>query len=129
MHDIPLVAHFHDTRGLGLANVVAALGSLAHKFDTALARLRGCPFASGASGNIATEDIVHMCETMGLSTVIDLYSLIKLRGNFARWLPDKALEGRLSTAGISRTFTQTTSRIYTIYTFLISVLRSHWSQP
>lgn len=114
VQDVPLVGHFHDTRGLGLANVVAALDSGVQKFDTSLAGLGGCPFAPGASGNIATEDTVNMCETMGLRTGIDLYALMQLRKRFSLWLPDEALEGRMIKAGISSTFTQTRSRVHSI---------------
>ena len=103
--NIPLTAHFHDTRGLGLANVVAALDAGVRKFDAALAGLGGCPFAPGASGNIATEDTVYMLETLGLRTGINLEKLMKLRENFALWLPNEQLQGRLGNAGVARTFT------------------------
>jgi hydroxymethylglutaryl-CoA lyase len=73
-----LTLHFHNTRGLGLANVLAAFEAGARRFDAALGGLGGCPFAPGASGNICTEDLVNMCEEMGIETGIDLPSLIEL---------------------------------------------------
>ncbi len=102
--DVPLAAHFHDTRGMGLANVLAALEIGIVKFDAALAGLGGCPFAPGATGNIATEDVVYMLEDMGFHTGIDINALLRLREDFAHWLPDEPLQGRLDTAGIARTF-------------------------
>ena len=73
-----LTLHFHNTRGLGLANVLAACDAGARRFDAALGGLGGCPFAPGASGNICTEDLVHMCGEMGIPTGIDLPKLIAL---------------------------------------------------
>ena len=73
-----LTLHFHNTRGLGLANVLAAYEAGARRFDASLGGLGGCPFAPGASGNICTEDLVHMCEEMGIPTGIDLPALIAL---------------------------------------------------
>lgn len=78
-----LTLHFHDTRGLGLANVLAAHRVGARRFDGSLGGLGGCPFAPGASGNICTEDAVAMAEAMGMTTGIDLTALIDL----ARTLP------------------------------------------
>ena len=101
---IPVTAHFHDTRGMGLANVAAALAAGVRKFDAALAGLGGCPFAPGASGNIATEDTVYMLEAMGLSTGVDWDALMRLRAGFAEWLPGETLQGRLGVAGAARTF-------------------------
>ena len=72
-----LGCHFHDTRAMGLANVYAALEAGVRKFDAAIAGLGGCPFAPGASGNVATEDVVMMLEQMGLDTGIDLDRLMK----------------------------------------------------
>lgn len=66
-----LCGHFHDTQGMGLANTWAALGCGIRRFDAAIGGLGGCPFAPGASGNLATEDIVHMLEGCGVSTGID----------------------------------------------------------
>jgi hydroxymethylglutaryl-CoA lyase len=73
-----LTLHFHNTRGLGLANVLAAYEVGARRFDAALGGLGGCPFAPGASGNICTEDLVNMCDEIGIPTGIDLQKLIAL---------------------------------------------------
>jgi hydroxymethylglutaryl-CoA lyase len=73
-----LTLHFHNTRGLGLVNVLAAYEAGARRFDAALGGLGGCPFAPGASGNICTEDLVNMCEQIGIPTGIDLERLIAL---------------------------------------------------
>jgi hydroxymethylglutaryl-CoA lyase len=72
-----LSCHFHDTRAMGLANVYAAITAGIRKFDASIAGLGGCPFAPGASGNVATEDVVMMLEQMGFSTGIDMALLIK----------------------------------------------------
>ncbi|MFT2092776.1 hydroxymethylglutaryl-CoA lyase [Paraglaciecola sp. 2405UD69-4] len=72
-----LSCHFHDTRAMGLANVYAAVEAGIRKFDASIAGLGGCPFAPGASGNVATEDVVMMVEQMGFSTGIDMPLLIK----------------------------------------------------
>ncbi len=101
---VPLAAHFHDTRGMGLANVAAALDPGVRKFDAALAGLGGCPFAPGATGNIATEDTVYMLEAMGLGTGIDFEALLDVRRQIAEWLPNEALHGHLGAAGVARTF-------------------------
>lgn len=69
---IPPVLHLHDTRGLGLANLMAALACGVVQFDTAMAGMGGCPFVTGAAGNIATEDTVYLLESMGISTGIDI---------------------------------------------------------
>lgn len=69
--ETPIVLHLHDTRGLGLANVVAALESGVNRFDTSLGGMGGCPFIPGATGNIATEDAVHLFESLGIATGID----------------------------------------------------------
>ena len=97
--ELPLAAHFHDTRGLGLANVMAALGAGARRFDSALGGLGGCPFAPGASGNIATEDTVHLFDRLGIDSGIDLDTLLEVRKQLAEWLPGEKLEGRLFGAG------------------------------
>ncbi len=69
---IPVILHFHDTRGLGLTNVLAAMQCGVTCFDTALAGMGGCPFVPGAAGNIATEDTVHLMHAMGVATGIDI---------------------------------------------------------
>lgn len=73
-----LTLHFHNTRGLGLANVLAAYEAGARRFDAALGGLGGCPFAPGASGNICTEDLVNLCDEVGIPTGIDLEKLLAL---------------------------------------------------
>jgi hydroxymethylglutaryl-CoA lyase len=74
--DVPLNLHFHNTRGAGLANVVAALQLGVADFDASVGGLGGCPYAPGASGNVATEELVHMVEDMGVDTGIDLDAMI-----------------------------------------------------
>ena len=76
--DMVFTAHFHNTRGMGLANVLAALQAGIDRFDASLGGLGGCPFAPGASGNVCTEDLVHMFEAMGHDTGVDLAMLIEL---------------------------------------------------
>ncbi|SAL21472.1 hydroxymethylglutaryl-CoA lyase [Caballeronia peredens] len=93
-----LTLHFHNTRGLGLANVLAAYGAGARRFDAALGGLGGCPFAPGASGNICTEDLVNMCDEMGIPTGVDLQTLIAL----SRTLPalvGHEVSGQVAKAG------------------------------
>lgn len=75
---LSLTLHVHNTRGMGLANVMAAWQAGILQFDTALGGLGGCPFAPGASGNVCSEDVVHMFEEMGVSTGVDLDALIRL---------------------------------------------------
>lgn len=76
--DTPLTLHFHNTRGLGLANILTAYQSGAVRFDTALGGLGGCPFAPGATGNVCTEDVVHMWDAMSVETGVDLACVIGL---------------------------------------------------
>jgi len=99
---VPLAAHFHDTRGLGLANVMAAFEAGVRRFDAALGGLGGCPFAPGASGNIATEDTVHLFDRLGVATGINLDRLLDVRGRLVDWLSEERLEGRLFGAGPAR---------------------------
>ncbi len=75
--DVPLNLHFHNTRGTGLANVLAALELGVDDFDASVGGLGGCPYAPGASGNIATEELVHMVEDMGVGTGVDLAAMIE----------------------------------------------------
>ena len=96
--------HLHDTMGLGLANALAGLEEGIREFDAALAGLGGCPFAPGASGNIVTEDLVFMLESMGFSTGIDLERLIATRAMLHEGLPAEPLRGQVSRAGIPRTY-------------------------
>jgi hydroxymethylglutaryl-CoA lyase len=81
--DVPLTLHFHNTRGMGLANVVAALEAGAVSFDSSLGGIGGCPFAPGATGNICTEDLVHMLHACAIDTGVDLDSMLAI----ARDLP------------------------------------------
>ena len=71
-----LACHFHDTRALGLANVYAAIESGVRSFDSSVGGLGGCPFAPGAKGNVATEDVVMLCESMGFATGVDMTALL-----------------------------------------------------
>jgi hydroxymethylglutaryl-CoA lyase len=98
------VAHFHDTRGLGLANVVAVLKLGITAFDACLAGIGGCPHAPGASGNVSTEDLVFMLEDMGIATDIDVNHLLALRKQLACWLDGETLHGTLWRAGLPKTF-------------------------
>ena len=79
--DVKFTMHFHNTRGMGLANAVAALEAGMLHFDASLAGLGGCPFAPGASGNICTEDTVHMFEQMGYDTGVKLDLLLEIAGD------------------------------------------------
>ncbi|MGH7076668.1 MAG: hydroxymethylglutaryl-CoA lyase, partial [Acetobacteraceae bacterium] len=96
--------HLHDTMGLGLANALSGLEAGIRRFDAALAGLGGCPFAPGASGNIVTEDLVFMLESMGFATGIDLSRLIAARAALHDGLPDEPLHGQVPRAGIPKTF-------------------------
>jgi len=93
-------AHFHDTRGMGLANVYAAWQAGITRFDACLAGIGGCPHAPGASGNVTTEDLVFMLERMGVATGIDVTALLALRQRVAGWLTGEALHGTLWQAGL-----------------------------
>ncbi|SPF81737.1 hydroxymethylglutaryl-CoA lyase [Pseudoprimorskyibacter insulae] len=95
----PWVLHLHDTRGLGLANAAAALDAGCRVFDASLAGLGGCPFAPGATGNVVTEDLVFLAETMGFDTGIDLPRLIETRALLNQALAGEALHGALAKAG------------------------------
>lgn len=96
--------HLHDTMGLGIANAVAGLEEGIRKFDSSHAGLGGCPFAPGASGNIVTEDLVFMLESLGFTTGVDLAKLISARAVLREGLPDEPLYGQVSRAGIPRTY-------------------------
>ena len=101
---LPIAAHFHDTRGLGLANVYAALEAGIRLFDASLAGLGGCPYAPGASGNIVTEDLVFLLESMGLRTGIDLARLVEVRRIVAENLPGEPMYGQIAKAGPPKGF-------------------------
>lgn len=96
--------HFHDTRGLGLANAYAALEVGVTRFDACLAGIGGCPHAPGASGNVDTEDLVFMLESMGVATGVDLPKLLDLRQRVAGWLDGETLQGTVWRAGFPKTF-------------------------
>ena len=102
--EIVLAAHFHDTRGLGIANVAAAVDVGVRHFDASLCGLGGCPFAPGATGNIVTEDVVFLAESLGFDTGIDLDKLIKAREIVQQALPSEALYGQVAKAGLPKGF-------------------------
>jgi hydroxymethylglutaryl-CoA lyase len=97
-------AHFHNTRGLGLANALAAYEVGVRSFDSSMAGLGGCPFAPGASGNVITEDLVFMFESMGLSTGIDLQKLFKAREVLIEAIPEEPVYGHTPVAGLPKGF-------------------------
>ncbi|MFY2568725.1 hydroxymethylglutaryl-CoA lyase [Achromobacter ruhlandii] len=98
-------AHFHNTRGQGLANVVAALEVGVDTFDASQGGLGGCPYAPGATGNIVTEDLVFLLESMGLDTGIDVDALMAARAALRDGLPDEPLYGHVPDAGLPKGFT------------------------
>ena len=101
--------HLHNTRGLGLANVLAGLEEGITTLDASLGGLGGCPFAPGASGNIVTEDLVFMLQAMGLETGIDLERLLKVRSILTEALPGEPLYGFTPDAGLPLGFTKIAS--------------------
>jgi hydroxymethylglutaryl-CoA lyase len=103
-------AHLHNTRGLGLANVVAALDVGVTTFDSSLGGLGGCPLAPGATRNNVTEDLVFMLESMGLKTGIDLEKLLAIRGLVAQGIPGEPLYGYVPDAGITKGFVPASQR-------------------
>lgn len=107
MGDVPMSAHFHDTRGLGLANVYAALEAGIRSFDASLGGMGGCPFAPEATGNIVTEDLVFMLEAGGMNTGIDLEKLLKVRTIVQAALPQEELHGAIAKARLPKGFTTT----------------------
>jgi hydroxymethylglutaryl-CoA lyase len=98
--------HFHDTRGLALANVYAALRVGVTRFDASLGGIGGCPHAPGASGNVATEDLAYMLASMGRPTGIDLRMLLPLRVDLAGWLEGESLHGTIWRAGLPKMLEQ-----------------------
>ena len=92
--------HLHNTRGLGLANALAAIEAGITTLDSSLGGLGGCPFAPGASGNIVTEDLVFMLEAMGISTGIDIDRLLEVRAIVRAGLPGEPLHGFTPDAGL-----------------------------
>ncbi|MDM0120311.1 hydroxymethylglutaryl-CoA lyase [Variovorax arabinosiphilus] len=96
--------HFHDTRGLALANVLAAAQLGVTRFDASLAGIGGCPHAPGASGNASTEDLGFMLGAMGIDTGLDMDALLALRAKVAGWLTGEQTNGALWRAGLPKTF-------------------------
>jgi hydroxymethylglutaryl-CoA lyase len=96
-------AHFHDTRGLGLANVYAALELGITRFDACLGGIGGCPHAPGASGNVTSEDLAYMLASMGIETGQDFDALLRLRAKVANWLEGETFHGTLWRAGLPKT--------------------------
>lgn len=97
---VPLTLHFHNTRGMGLANVLAALSAGITSFDASLGGIGGCPFAPGATGNVCTEDTVHMLEGCGVATGVDLDALLELAREMAPLLGHE-VPGQVMRAGKS----------------------------
>ncbi|MGE8318621.1 MAG: hydroxymethylglutaryl-CoA lyase [Comamonas sp.] len=97
-------AHMHNTRGLGLANCLAAWDVGVRTFDSSLGGLGGCPYAPGASGNVVTEDLVFMFEAMGVRTGIDLHRLMAARAPLQAGLPGEPLYGMTPEAGLPQGF-------------------------
>jgi len=102
--------HFHDTRGLAMANVYAALETGVERFDASLGGIGGCPYALGASGNATTEDLAFMLASMGVETGVDIARLLALRERVQGWLAGEAMHGTLWRAGLPRTFEQAETR-------------------
>jgi hydroxymethylglutaryl-CoA lyase len=98
--DLPVGAHLHDTRGLGIANAKAAYDCGVRLFDASLGGLGGCPHSPGASGNVVMEDLCFLFESMGLRTGIDLAALLEVRRQVAAALGDVPMFGGLSRAGL-----------------------------
>lgn len=96
--------HFHDTRGLALANAYAILELGVARFDASLAGIGGCPHAPGASGNTSSEDLVFMLEASGVSTGIDVPAFLELRAKVAGWLQGEPTSGAMWRAGLPKTF-------------------------
>jgi hydroxymethylglutaryl-CoA lyase len=97
-------AHLHNTRGLGLANCLAAYEEGVTSFDSSMGGLGGCPYAPGASGNVVTEDLVFMFEAMGVNTGIQLENLFKAREPLRLGLPDEVIYGMVPEAGLPKGF-------------------------
>ncbi len=107
--NISVVAHFHDTRGLGVANAAAALDVGVRQFDASLAGLGGCPFAPEASGFVVMEDLVFLLEALGMKTGVNLEALLAIRPLLREHLPNEPLHGLISRAGLPKGFTPASS--------------------
>jgi hydroxymethylglutaryl-CoA lyase len=102
-----VAGHFHDTRGLGLANVYAAMQLGIARFDACSAGIGGCPHAPGASGNVATEDLVYMLHSMGVETGLDFEQLLALRKKIVQWLAGEPTHGTIWKTGLPKTMKST----------------------
>lgn len=102
--EVAITAHFHDTRGLGLANATAALEAGVRRFDASLAGLGGCPYAPGATGNIVMDDLVFMLEAMGMRTGVDLDKLMTARETMQSHLGGEPVHGHFVQAGAPKGF-------------------------
>lgn len=109
--DMPVAAHFHNTRGTGLANVVAALDCGVRRFDASLAGIGGCPFAPGATGNIVMDDLCFMLDSMGLRTGVDIEKLIEVRKIVRDALPDIEMHGAVARAGLPKNYVSAAARM------------------
>ncbi len=109
--DFPVAAHFHDTRGTGLANVTAALDCGVRRFDASLAGIGGCPFAPGATGNIVMDDLCFMLDSMGLRTGVDIEKLIEVRKIVSETLPDIEMHGAVARAGLPKNYVSAVTRL------------------
>lgn len=107
---LPVAAHFHDTRGTGLANVTAALDCGVTRFDASLAGIGGCPFAPGATGNIVMDDLVFMLDSMGLRTGVDIEKLVAVREIVRETLPDIEMHGAIARAGLPKNYVSAAAR-------------------
>ena len=108
--DIVMALHLHDTRGLGIANVSAGIDVGIRHFDASLCGLGGCPWAPGATGNIVTEDVVFLAESLGFDTGIDLDKLVQARKIVQQALPNEALYGQIAKAGLPKGFAYAEAR-------------------
>jgi len=104
-------AHMHNTRGLGLANCLAAFDVGVRTFDSSMAGLGGCPYAPGASGNVVTEDLVFMFEAMGVHTGVNIERLLAARDPLKAGLPGEPLYGMTPEAGVPKGFIQSTAHV------------------
>jgi hydroxymethylglutaryl-CoA lyase len=96
----------HNTRGLGLANCLAAFQVGVRTFDSSLGGLGGCPYAPGASGNVVTEDLVFMFEAMGVTTGVNIELLLAARAPLKAGLPGEPIYGMTPEAGVPKGFVQ-----------------------
>jgi hydroxymethylglutaryl-CoA lyase len=104
-------AHMHNTRGLGLANCLAAFEEGVTTFDSSMGGLGGCPYAPGASGNVVTEDLVNMFESMGVRTGIDLEQLFAARDSLQAGIPQEPIHGMTPLAGLNKGFVYADGRL------------------